>query len=237
LKWPCLAGYEVAADNANPIGGRDPSGTDTLGELMLTVWDVGIQTMIAYPRIATAVRVGFAAINLFAFATSEDYRFSLLSAGPEVAAATLVEDAFSVIGTASKIVEFAPGYVASQGVFGRVSDVVRGAAVRIQESYPGSVVGVRGSLARGARYDNESKALAPFDKSSWDVDAFIVNDQLAAKIGLDKRVRVSSELGAEQAQINAALAELPGYRSGFFFRVFTTQEWVTKYSKEPFKNL
>ena len=40
------------------------------------------------------------------------------------------------------------------------------------KKYPGALVGVRGSLGRGARFDKDTKAIAPFNKESWDVDAF-----------------------------------------------------------------
>jgi hypothetical protein len=225
--------------HADPVMGSDPSGHWTLNEAMLTVWNVGVQATIAYPRIATAARVGFAAINLFAFATSAEYRFALINAGPVGAAEVLVADAFSIASTGVRTVQFAAGYVQSARVYGRVSEIIESTAVSIQSKYPGALVGVRGSLGRGARFDKDTKALAPFNKESWDVDAFVVSDKLAGEIGGTERFRTASSLGAAQAQIQGELKELAGYRSDqpFTFRVFTTREWVEKYSKAPFKEI
>ena len=225
--------------NADPVGRFDPSGRVTLNDALLTVWNVGVQATIAYPRAALAVRLGFAIINLVAFTTDEQYRFVLLNTGPAAAAEVLVADAFALVSAGAKLIQFAPGYLASQSVFGEVSQMIQSASANIQNKYPGALVGIRGSLARGARFDNATQALAPFNKASWDVDAFVVSDQLAAESQLINGFRSSSMLRSLEDQVGNSLAELPGYRTdqGFTFRVFTTQEWVNKFSKQPFKPL
>lgn len=89
-------------------------------------------------------------------------------------------------------------------------------------------MGYRGSLSTGTKYSTGG----PFDPTDWDVDAFIVSDELAAKIGnsnpfRDGRKITDIEKIADDLEIS--YKNISGYRTEvgkpFTFRVWTQAEF------------
>jgi hypothetical protein len=91
-----------------------------------------------------------------------------------------------------------------------------------------AVVGYCGSVASGIRYSTRG----PFDPTDFDLDRFIVSDELAKKIpGASWRDgRRIPEIGEEAKRIEDLLRKsFSGYRANpnkpFTFRIWTTEEF------------
>ncbi|WP_437395119.1 hypothetical protein [Flagellimonas lutimaris] len=102
---------------------------------------------------------------------------------------------------------------------------------KLKNLYPNSKIGYRGSLATGTKYSTGG----PFDPTDWDVDAFIVSDELAAKFPANVRFRNAKEVDAAIKSIGedleASLKKINGYRfqddKPLAFRVYTEIEFNT----------
>lgn len=81
--------------------------------------------------------------------------------------------------------------------------------------FPDAIVEFRGSLARGTK--RKHKKFADFDSSNFDVDAFIVSDELAARVPQDaKGFRNLGRLTKFEGllkSISDSLREIPGHRN------------------------
>jgi RHS repeat-associated protein len=89
-------------------------------------------------------------------------------------------------------------------------------------------IGFRGSLARGTVGNRRKVTFGqPINLSDFDVDAFVVSDELA---GLGKWGDQIPELYELQANIREALGDMPEFQGlrpgdkGFSFRIFTSEE-------------
>jgi hypothetical protein len=95
----------------------------------------------------------------------------------------------------------------------------------------GSKIGYRGSLATVVKHTG-----GPFDPDNFDVDAFIVNDAFAQKLGLNTFFRNARNLSTEfknlSDEIENILKTIPGYKvdpqKPFTFRVWTEKEYNDK---------
>jgi len=182
--------------------------------------------------IATAVKGALAALTFAAIVHDPDVFIGSL--GPGEAATILSEDVAFVAFYGKRSAQFLSGYISARTQIQPVVQDVLGASVqRIKQLDPNAVVGFRGSLARG--YKGPHKGNDPFDPSSFDVDAFIVSDKLAAQIpksGPGRFVNAQNHpaLSTEQTLIDQQLrARLPGLKEDpFSFRVFTFDEYLTK---------
>ena len=101
----------------------------------------------------------------------------------------------------------------------------------IRRLAPDAQVGFRGSLARGTK--GPHKGNAPFDPSNFDIDAFIVSDELAARFPSREWFRSGNkipELANIQQKIGTSLrSQFSGLRNEpFTFRIFTTDEFLRK---------
>jgi hypothetical protein len=117
----------------------------------------------------------------------------------------------------------------------QVADAMQPHLDAIKSIAPDAEVGFRGSLARGRK--GPHKGNAPFDPSAFDVDAFIVSDELAAKYPRNTWFRAGDqipELQSAQSQIGSILQEqLPGLKDEpFTFRVFTSDEFARKVGED-----
>lgn len=89
-------------------------------------------------------------------------------------------------------------------------------------------IGYRGSLARGTVGNRNKRTFGqPIDLNNFDVDAFIVSDELAS---LGRWGDQIPELYQLQREIREDLGQLPEFKGlrpddkGFSFRVFTSEE-------------
>ena len=112
----------------------------------------------------------------------------------------------------------------------KVEGVLAEAAERVKQLDRNAIIGFRGSSARG--YKGPQKNSDPFDPSAFDVDAFIVSDQLAEGMSKVRGARFplstsSPELRATQKSVDSALrASFPGLKKDpFSFRIFTFDEF------------
>lgn len=110
-----------------------------------------------------------------------------------------------------------------------LGDVVQPHLEAISQLDEDALVGFRGSLARG--FKGPHKGNAPFDPQSFDVDAFIVSDELAAQVKSRNNFRNGGripEIYEIQNSIDRSLRQQPSF-SGlrdepFTFRIFTRDE-------------
>jgi len=98
----------------------------------------------------------------------------------------------------------------------------------LTKQFPDAEVGFRGSLARGTK--GKHKGGGPFDPTDYDVDAFIVSDDLAGKIPKDaKGFRNLGRLPQNQSltkSISDKLRKISGHRNApVKIRVFTKAEF------------
>jgi hypothetical protein len=116
-----------------------------------------------------------------------------------------------------------------EGIVGNAGEVVQPHLRTINQLDVDTLVGFRGSLARG--FSGPHKGNAPFDPKNFDVDAFIVSDKLALEFGRNVRFRSGSDIEkiAEiQKSIDSTLRADPsmgGLRQDpFTFRIYTQKE-------------
>lgn len=108
-----------------------------------------------------------------------------------------------------------------------VDDLIKPQISKLKITYPDAQMGYRGSLATGKKYSTGG----PFDPTDWDVDAFIVSDDLAAtftKPGFrDGRNVVEIKNIADELESSFKL--ISGYRTEpgkpFTFKIFTEAEF------------
>jgi hypothetical protein len=120
--------------------------------------------------------------------------------------------------------------------------------VAIKSKYPNAKVGYRGSLANGAKFNKDFKKRGgdeylPFKPDDWDVDAFIVDDDLAAKFNGQrgfKDVRdVDNDIKTICDDLDNSFKKENGYRADkpFTYAVWSTQEFENKIKELGYKLL
>ena len=109
-----------------------------------------------------------------------------------------------------------------------VDDLIKPQISKLKKIYPDAKMGYRGSLATGKKYSTSG----PFEPTDWDVDAFIVSDELAAKIGNSKAFRdgrLVTEVETVAKDLEKSFVKISGYRTEigkpFTFRVWTKAEF------------
>lgn len=108
-----------------------------------------------------------------------------------------------------------------------VDELIKPQISKLKAVYPDVKMGYRGSLATGKKFSTGGL----FDPSDWDVDAFIVSDDLAKKIGGSgfRNGRDIAEISPIADELEAAFKNLSGYRTEvgkpFTFRVWTQTEF------------
>jgi hypothetical protein len=113
-----------------------------------------------------------------------------------------------------------------EAIINRLGEVLDLSSIR--ELDPAARVGIRGGMARG--FKSSHRGGGPFDPSDFDIDAFIVSDELAALFPKQAWWRNAAEVGLGEFQTNfdatlRVLPEFQGLRSSpLSFRIFTTDE-------------
>jgi hypothetical protein len=98
---------------------------------------------------------------------------------------------------------------------------------QLNNLFPNAKIGYRGSLSTGTKYSTGG----PFDPTDWDVDAFIVSDNLAAQIGGGgfRNGRNIPSVANIADELETSFKNISGYRTElnkpFTFRVFTEAEF------------
>ncbi len=92
--------------------------------------------------------------------------------------------------------------------------------------YPNAKIGYIGSLATGIKHSTGG----PFDPSDWDVDAFIISDQLYYQLPPGwKNARDIPSVNVIADEVEERLMSISGYRveagKPFTFKVWTTQQF------------
>ena len=232
--------------NADPVSGIDPSGCFSLPE-------INISTAINATLKALPVQAfRFAYARAFNAATA--LAFSRVFQGAVVGAFSANEAYHQTGSVETAFLAAALGYVFEGGpvlprswqssnlrqqVVQEIEEAVN--TTSIYKLDPAAVVGVRGSVATGVKYDTKGS----WNPNDFDIDAFIVSDKIASTFPSNLRFRdarfagsaYSEELGkaAEEAQVQFLLnnAIPPGLRTDrpFTFRVFTWSEWAIQQAK------
>jgi len=122
-----------------------------------------------------------------------------------------------------------------------VEDTLAPYASKLKKLYPDVRIGYRESLARGYKGPHKVDANGnplPFDPNDFDIDAFIVSDELAAKFASHEKWRSGNkipQLKELQYEIQQQLKNsLSGLRKGepFEFRIWTKAEFEQKVGLE-----
>ncbi len=114
-----------------------------------------------------------------------------------------------------------------RAIISTVDDLLKGSLKSVKALDQEAIVGYRGSLATGEKYSTGAR----FDPSDFDVDAFIVSDDLAKKFGKSnfRNGRNIKELEGLSNSLEESFKNLGGYRSDsekpFTFRIFTQKEF------------
>jgi RHS repeat-associated protein len=102
----------------------------------------------------------------------------------------------------------------------------------LKQAFPEAAVGFRGSLARGRK--GPHKGFAPFDPNNFDVDAFIVSDELAARVPPNRQgFRDLQKAGRQERKLvddlGRRLSAIPGIRQEkMTVRIFSDDEFARK---------
>ncbi len=108
-----------------------------------------------------------------------------------------------------------------------VDNVINTKVIQLNNLYPNAKIGYRGSLSTGTKYSTGG----PFDPTDWDVDAFIVSDNLASQIGGSgfRNGRNIQSISNIADDLENSFKSISGYRTElnkpFTFRVFTEAEF------------
>jgi hypothetical protein len=109
-----------------------------------------------------------------------------------------------------------------------VDNIIITKTSQLNNLFPNAKIGYRGSLATGTKY---STGGGPFDPLDWDVDAFIVSDNLATQIGGSgfRNGRNVPSIATIADDLEVSFKNVSGYRTElnkpFTFRVFTEAEF------------
>ncbi len=114
--------------------------------------------------------------------------------------------------------------------------------------YPKAKIGYRGSLSRGEKFNKITKEFEEFNPNSFDMDGFIVSDELVAKFPVADqgwmKWRDARDLGSQPLfEVSADKLHLefsnnlPGYRKNdiFTFKVWTEAEYEYEVLKNGYK--
>ncbi len=119
----------------------------------------------------------------------------------------------------------------------QVSQIISEQVEAIKKIDADAIVGFRGSIASGVK--GAHKGNLPFDPSNFDVDGFIVSDEMAKKYSKSQWFRSAGNKFPVIKKLERTLEKtfqgaFPGYRlpkkgqTGFSFRIFTTAEYNKK---------
>ena len=223
--------HRYAYCGGDPLNRIDPSGNaSTIAEFTESFNARAMAFVMSVGPAATTVKFGLAALTLSA-AIHDPGSFVAAFESPMVAANLVAMDLGFVAYYGPRLANFVTGYGALRmSIRPKVEGVLAEAAERVKQLDRNAIIGFRGSTARG--YKGPQKNSDPFDPSAFDVDAFIVSDQLAA--GIPKingarfpRENSSASLVLEQKSVDQALRPiLPGLKkSPFSFRIYTFDEF------------
>lgn len=121
--------------------------------------------------------------------------------------------------------------VTREAIVDKLGEVVQKWLPEIKKIDPNARVGFRGGLARG--FKGKHKGNAPFDPNDFDVDAFVISDELYGKerywfkVGPESLREIGTSIDEELRQY----PEFKGMRTGngkFKFRIFSEEEITRK---------
>jgi hypothetical protein len=233
--------------DGNPINRLDPRGFSSFGDITTAMFVYVSNLAFRFPTAALAVRGVAALATVGMFTADREFREALIATGPAGAAEVLAAEgselfAFGYRGTRVAF-RYVSGLIESQvKILPRVQQIITPAVQRIKSLYPEAEIGIRGSLARGSSFDKTTESLKPFDAECFDVDAYVICDRLAEKIG-GKGFRTAPEFRSLEVDIQTALEkDFPGIKAKtdktgdpFAFRVWTKDEF-RKHRAEAFNS-
>ena len=218
----------------NPVNRIDPSGRSVIGDVLLSAQIQLYLFAISTAPVATFAKAGLANLTLAA-AIHDPGNFVSMMESPSAAANLLAANVAFAAYYGKRSAQFVSGYIAAKTEVGpAVEQMFSLSAERIRTVDPYAVVGFRGSSVRGQTHTG-----ARFNLGDFDVDAFIVSDMMAARIGSDTWFRTASEMNfpeilKEQQALDSLLrAQFKGLRNEpFTFRVYTSREFLGKASSQ-----
>ena len=229
--------------HSDPVNGIDPSGMflqSTLLDLSARAFLLTTRIAVTFPRVVAFVRATTAILTIVSLATDEGRMAFLATGNPAAASAALADDAAYLIFRGASLVRQAASTTARLSILSQLSPRMSSASQRIQAVAGDAVVGIRGSLQSGVRYDKVARAPGDsFNPASYDADAFIISDDLAARIPKVRGFRDGRhipEIAREADALEEFLKAIPGYGKGdgkvFTFRVYTAEE-AARIGAEP----
>lgn len=123
-------------------------------------------------------------------------------------------------------------YLLTRGaIVSKVDDLLQGTVKSIKALDQDAIVGYLGSLAAGQKYNTGGR----FDPTDFDVDAFIVSDQLARNFpnsSLFRNGRKFKDIRELSNELENVFCSLSGYRKDtkkpFTFQIYSKQEFEAK---------
>ena len=228
--------------DGNPVNRIDPSGLMSLGDISTAVFVYVSNLSFRFPTASLAVRGAASLGTVGLFTYDQEFRDALLAAGPLGAGQVLASEAgelfaFGYRGTRVGF-RYVTGFIESQtAILPHVEEILSPAIQRIKSLYPEAEIGIRGSMARGASFDKATRGLKPFESESFDVDAYVVCDRLAEKIGgRPSSWRQAPEFVSLEEHVQRGLEKkFPGIKAKadetghpFAFKIFTRDEFQKK---------
>ncbi len=218
----------------DPVQGIDPTGqlnvSATLTNISINVYVAGSYVVGSFPGAFGALRTVITVAGFAGLVASDDARHAFLATGdPSLAFASLADDGVYMLYSGANLFRNTTSQVARLAALRGANPMLSSSAQRIKNQFPDAIVGIRGSLVTGKRFSTGG----PFNPGDFDVDAFIVSDELAAsipKVGNFRDGRNITEIGQEAMQIEEGLRGLfNGYRvepnKPFTFRVWSHDEY------------
>jgi RHS repeat-associated protein len=230
--------------NGDAVQYADPSGNFSLAEMVQTISiSAYVRTttfLLNAPKIVATARWAAAAVTAASWINNpQETAGSILSMGPLGGVAGIADDVGMIVTSGANFVRRSASFAGRMNVLSSIEPKLVSAAGRIKEEFGDAVVGLRGSLVSGTKYDKVARAPVDiFNPGDFDADAFIVSDELAAtlpKVGSFRDGRRNATVDAISAEIESALKSIPGYRTSldkpFTFRVFKLEEFNRQVQK------
>ena len=226
--------------NGGPVNGVDPTGNFSMAEMATVNSIVGIfnsmgmntmrgtieknLTSLAGSEMAQTYRIAFMAMDVWDAAT-----LAVTGAGVGYGAYKLGSYLLK-----SNVMSKAIRKLTLKRMQSKAIDALGQGTGSLQSAFPSAKIGFRGSLARGTK--GPHKGNAPFDPDDFDIDAFVVSDELAGLFGKGSKWRdldqidefrdVAANIEEQYSKMFQGMRKSPA--DPFKIRVWTEAEFQMK---------